>query len=283
MEYKKGLYALDNISLQIENGMFGLLGQNGAGKTTLMRILTTLLEPSRGEISINGIEYTKNNYQKIKTMIGYLPQEFGIYPNLTLNEALDYIGILNKIPLVRRKEIIDDLLSKVNLQNDRNKKVKYLSGGMKRRLGLAQAMMNSPQVIIIDEPTAGLDPEERIRIRNLLVDLSGNSTVILSTHIVEDIASTCKNLAILEKGKIKYNGTVKSLIEGASGKVWKCVLLDNEQLTELKRKYLVLSNVYMSNSIEVRFLCDTKPGIECTSIEPNIEDAYMLVSGGGKI
>lgn len=281
MEYKKGVYALDNVSLEIGNGMFGLLGQNGAGKTTLMRIITTILRPTSGEVIIDGIKLSPKSEMKIKDIIGYLPQEFCMYPGLTVYEALDYVGILNKINTKEKKYLINGLLEKVNLQNERGKKVKHLSGGMKRRLGIAQALLNSPRVLIVDEPTAGLDPEERVRIRNMLNEFGRDKTVILSTHIVEDVASTCKNLAILEKGKFKFNGTVKEMIEKAEGKVWICNVPDNDSLNKLKDDYIVLSNIYLQDRIEVRLLSDTQPHIESEIVPANIEDAYILVSKKG--
>jgi ABC-2 type transport system ATP-binding protein len=184
---------------------------------------------------------------------------------------------LSRINIKSRKELIHGILEKVNLTAEKKKKIKHLSGGMKRRLGLAQALINTPQILIIDEPTAGLDPEERIRIRNLLNDISKDKTVILSTHIVEDIAATCRELAILEKGKIKYRGSVKSLIEKAEGVVWKSNLTSSEELEVMRTSYLVLSNVYMNDYIEARILSNTKPNQNAELIKPSIEDAYMLV------
>jgi ABC-2 type transport system ATP-binding protein len=277
MEYKKGVYALDNINLDIGNGMFGLLGQNGAGKTTLMRILTTLQEPSSGQVIINNVKLDKKNGRLIKNLVGYLPQEFGMYPNLTVYECLDYFSILSRICSSNRKELIYNILEKVNLVNEKGKKIKHLSGGMKRRLGLAQALINNPQILIVDEPTAGLDPEERIRLRNLLNDISKDKTVILSTHIVEDVAITCRELAILEKGKIKYCGSVKKLIEKTEGNVWRCNIPGSRELEEMRKEHLVLSNIYMNDYIEARILGKTKPSMNAELISPSFEDAYMLV------
>lgn len=202
--------ALSNVSLHIEKGMFGLLGRNGAGKTTLMRIISTLLTKSDGEVTICGVPISKA--QEIRKLIGYLPQEFSIYPNMRVYEAIDYLGVLSGLSKTVRKERINNLLQEVNLSDCTKLKVKALSGGMKRRLGIAQALLHDPQVLIVDEPTAGLDPEERIRFRNLLCDVAGNRIVLLSTHIVEDIEKTCEKIAILNNGELFYNGMLKDFV-----------------------------------------------------------------------
>lgn len=198
--------ALEGINLHIESGMFGLLGRNGAGKTTLMRILATLLPKSSGSISVCGIPIEKA--AEIRRITGYLPQEFSIYPNMTVYEAMDYLGVLSGLSAATRKQRIPVLLSRVNLSEASKVRAKALSGGMKRRLGIAQAILHSPKVLIVDEPTAGLDPEERVRFRNLLCDIAENRIVILSTHIVEDVEKTCKNIAVLKEGNIVYTGSL---------------------------------------------------------------------------
>lgn len=202
--------ALKNISLHIEAGMFGLLGRNGAGKTTLMRILTTLLNKSGGSVTVCGVDI--GNAKEIRKMIGYLPQEFSVYPNMNVYEAMDYLGVLSGIPGKVRKERIPALLQKVNLDDCRRVKIRALSGGMKRRLGIAQAIVHDPKILIVDEPTAGLDPEERIRFRNLLCEIAEDRIVMLSTHIVEDVEKTCQNIAILDKGEIFYDGKLSAFI-----------------------------------------------------------------------
>jgi ABC-2 type transport system ATP-binding protein len=201
---------LKNISLNIEKGMFGLIGRNGAGKTTLMRIIATLLNKSGGNVTVCGI--STENPKEIRKLIGYLPQEFSIYPNMRVYEAMDYLGVLSGLDKSVRTERTNELLNKVNLNGSRKLKVKALSGGMKRRLGIAQALLHDPQVLIVDEPTAGLDPEERIRFRNLLCEIAGDRIVLLSTHIVEDIEKTCEKIAVLNKGELFYNGTLKGFI-----------------------------------------------------------------------
>lgn len=197
--YKNETVALDNISLNIGEGVFGLLGRNGAGKTTLLRILTTIIKPTKGEVNILG-------------NVGYMPQEFGFYKEFTVKEIMEYICILRNIDYKRNKVSIEILLKNLNLKAQENKKYKNLSGGMKRRLGLAQAMIEDPEILIVDEPTAGVDPQERIRIRNLLLDYGKTHTVIFSTHIIEDIEHICTNLAILDYGKLLFCGSLDSAI-----------------------------------------------------------------------
>lgn len=207
--------ALKNVSLHLESGMFGLLGPNGAGKTTLMRILATLLNKSGGEITICGTPIEKA--ADIRKMTGYLPQDFSCYPNMHVYETMDYLGVLSGMSKAERKDRINKLLDDVNLGDCHKVKVKALSGGMKRRLGIAQALLHNPKVLIVDEPTAGLDPEERIRFRNLLCEVAGDRIVMLSTHIVEDIEKTCKNIAVLDKGQIVYSGTLEQFIDMEEG------------------------------------------------------------------
>lgn len=202
--------ALKNVSLHIEKGMFGLIGRNGAGKTTLMRILATLLNKSSGAVTVCGVP--AENAKEIRKLIGYLPQDFSVYPNMRVYEAMDYLGVLSGLSKSVRKERINELLNKVNLTSSRRLKVKALSGGMKRRLGIAQALLHDPQVLIVDEPTVGLDPEERVRFRNLLCEIAGDRIVLLSTHIVEDIEKTCEKIAVLNSGELIYNGTLKDFI-----------------------------------------------------------------------
>ncbi len=202
--------ALVDVSLHLENGMFGLLGRNGAGKTTLMRILSTLLCKTSGELSICGIPI--ENAKEIRKLIGYLPQEFSMYPNMSVYNALDYLATLSGLRSEQRKNRISALLQRVNLYDCRGYKVRTLSSGMKRRLGIAQALLHDPKILIVDEPTAGLDPEERVRFRNLLCEIAENRIVLLSTHIVEDVEKTCQSIAILDKGRLAYNGSLKTFI-----------------------------------------------------------------------
>ena len=264
--------ALSDINLFINQGMFGLLGRNGAGKTTLMKTLSTLLQKNGGSIEICGVPI--EDAKGIRKIVGYLPQEFSMYPTMSVLEAMDYLGVLSGIETKERKERIEMLLKKVNLTEHKDKKVKALSGGMKRRLGIAQALLNNPKVLIVDEPTAGLDPEERIRFRNLLCDVAEDRIVILSTHIVGDIEATCENLAILNEGSILYNGTVSELLDTAQGKVFTKVV-DKQLLPKLKKEYNIVGMHTQGKKTHIRFLSEV-PVTDAEATEPNIEDAYML-------
>jgi ABC-type multidrug transport system ATPase subunit len=271
--YRSGVQALDNVTLTIPSGMFGLLGPNGAGKTTLMRILAGILRPTKGVLQIgdhNG--NTEKGRNAIKRLLGYLPQDFGIYPDLSAREFLDYIGILKGIDnRIERQQRIDELLETVSLTSVSHRKLKTFSGGMKRRVGIAQALMNDPQLLIVDEPTAGLDPEERIRFRNLLSDLGGNRIVLLSTHIVEDIAQTCQKLAIMKDGQIIFQGTVADLISTASGKVWNVIT----QGIKPEGNIIVMSTQNIGNSIHYRVVGNLATTTGATQIEPNVEDSFV--------
>ena len=224
-------HALKDINLTIEKGMFGLLGRNGAGKTTLMKLLSTLHGKQSGEVTICGIPIEKT--AEIRKITGYLPQDFTMYPSMKVGECLDYLGTLSGMRKKEREERIELLLKRVNLYDQRNSKVKSLSGGMKRRLGIAQALLHNPKVLIVDEPTAGLDPEERIRFRNLLCEVAEERIVILSTHIVGDIEATCENLAILNDGTILWQGSLAQLLNLTNGKVF-TALVNRENIAKIK-------------------------------------------------
>lgn len=266
--------ALKNINLTIETGMFGLLGRNGAGKTTLMKVLATLLPKSEGRISVCGREI--EHAQSVRKIVGYLPQDFSMYPNMTVYEAMDYLGVLSGLNSRQRKQRIPRLLQKVNLQDAQKKKFKALSGGMKRRLGIAQAILHNPRVLIVDEPTAGLDPEERVRFRNLLCEIAEERIVILSTHIVGDIEATCENIAVLDQGSMIYQGTVSNLVDMAEGKVYSAEISKRE-LELLKKKYLVTSMLTLGNNVMARFLADEQPFASARLCAPGVEDAYMYL------
>lgn len=265
-------HALKNVDLSIQQGMFGLLGRNGAGKTTLMKTLATLLQKKDGEITVCGIPI--ENAKEVRRIIGYLPQEFSMYPSMNVAETMDYLGILSGLSSSERKERTEMLLKKVNLTEHKNKKIKALSGGMKRRLGIAQALLNDPKVLIVDEPTAGLDPEERVRFRNLLSEIAENRIVILSTHIVGDIEAACEDIAILDDGRVLYNGTVDNLLSAARGKVF-TKAVEKAELPKLKRELAITGMHTQGKKVYVRFLSENAAaGAEVS--EPNIEDAYML-------
>lgn len=269
--------ALKDISLNIPQGMFGLLGRNGAGKTTLMKVIATLLPANSGEIDICGVPVT--NAGKIRQMTGYLPQDFSMYGNMTVYEAMDYLGVLSGLTKAERKKRIPKLLDRVNLQNNYRTRVKAMSGGMRRRLGIAQAILHDPKVLIVDEPTAGLDPEERVRFRNLLCEIAEERVVLLSTHIVGDIEATCENIAIMDAGEILFKGTVAELLEKAEGNVFTADI-SRMELEKVKSEYLVTGQLVQGNHVTVRFLLknpvqDLFPG--ASPCEVNVEDAYMYL------
>lgn len=264
--------ALNSLDLVIPNGMFGILGRNGSGKSTLMNIIATILRPSKGTVTINGIEI--KNSQKIRQMIGYLPQDFDFYPNMKVSEVLYYLGFLSKINQKDFDKYVDLILRKVNLIDYKNKKVKSLSGGMKKRLGIAQAILHDPNVIIVDEPTAGLDPEERVRLRNLLSDLAENKIVIISTHIVSDIESTCNRIAILDKGSLVYKGDIPSLIQESDDHIYEINLSPSELESFRKNDLFITKTQEIENKLKVRFISETKVA-NAKKVKADFEDAYM--------
>ena len=265
---------LRNISLTIPEGMYGLLGRNGAGKTSFMRILATLPIPTNGDIQMNGVSIKETT--KVREMIGYLPQDFSIYKNMTVFGALDYLGLLSNLPNKIRKERIYTLLEQVHLKDNAKTKVKALSGGMKRRLGIAQALLHNPQILIVDEPTAGLDPEERIRFRNLLSDFSDGRIVILSTHIASDIESTCQNVAVLNKGNILFHGSTETLRKQADHKVY-LITVPKSLDKPIKEHYYVLNRNSTNTGIQYRILSNTPPNELAEIQTPTLEDGYMYL------
>lgn len=277
VEFNNGTKAIDNLNLNIEKGIYGLLGENGAGKTTLMRVLTTILPVSKGNILINGINLEKNNYEMIQKQIGYLPQELEVYPSLTVRDSLEYLGRMSGIPKNICKDRIDYYLEKTGLIDKQNKKNKQLSGGMKRRVGLVQALLNEPPILIVDEPTTGLDPEERIKIRNLLVDFGETRTVISSTHVIEDIASTCNKLGIMQKGNLIFNGEISELLKNAENHVWNCLITNEKEILELSRYATISSKQYVNGNIMTKIISEEKPRIDCIRAEVTLEDAYLYM------
>ena len=273
--YRGGNYAVKNLNLEIPNGMFGLLGPNGAGKSTLMRILVTLMKPTSGKVYVNDMELSKNR-REIRSMLGYLPQDFSFFSKLKTYEFLDYTARLAgmKNGAVRRAAV-DQMLEEVGLFEARDRNANKLSGGMKRRLGIAQALINDPQIIIVDEPTTGLDPEERIRFRNLLSTISTRDVIIiLSTHIVGDISSTCDNMALLNKGKLAFSGSPEQLIKEAEGNVWLIKATEAEYL-EINEKFPVISTIPVDGGWEVQVVSPDINGYYGEQIAPNLEHAYV--------
>lgn len=265
--------ALNHVSMVIENGMFGLLGRNGAGKTTLMQILSTLRKPTGGKVLMNGISL--EDTKQIRKMIGYLPQEFSLYPDMTVYETMRYLAALSGLSSIVQDERIPELLKRVNLWNDRKKKVKKLSGGMKQRLGIAQALLNEPEILIVDEPTVGLDPEERLRFYNLLEEFSSDRIVLVSSHIVTDIESTCEKVGVLEKGELLFCGTVEQLAQIAEGKVYELTIPRSMQ-PDVQKNYYILSSQGHLSEMRMRILSDTLPPIGKAKLSrPSVEDGYM--------
>ena len=265
---------LNDISLHIPVGMYGLLGENGAGKTTLMRILSTMLEPTSGNITMNNIDI--KDKKSIREIIGYLPQEFSVYPNMSVYSALDYLGILSELPKKIRRERISLLLKQVNLEQEKNKRFKNLSGGMKRRFGIAQALLNNPKILIIDEPTAGLDPEERLRFYNLLSELALNRIILLSTHIATDIEATCSKVAILCAGKVVFEGEVETLLRIGNDKIYTVSIPQNE-LEDFKSNHHIISVHQNGKDISCRFFSDETPKKTWIASKTTIEDSYMYL------
>lgn len=273
--YKNGNYAIKNLNLEIPNGMFGLLGPNGAGKSTLMRILVTLMKPSKGTVKVNDLDLAKNR-REIRSMLGYLPQDFSFFSKLKTYEFLDYAARLAGMKNgAARRTAVDQMLEEVGLFEARDRNANKLSGGMKRRLGIAQALINNPKIIIVDEPTTGLDPEERIRFRNLLSTLSTRDVIIiLSTHIVGDISSTCDNMALLNNGELAFNGSPEMLTKEAEGNVWLIKATEAEYL-QINEKYPVISTIPTEGGWEVQVVSNEINGYYGKQIEPNLEHAYV--------
>ena len=274
--YSNKVKALDNISLKIGKGMFGLLGPNGAGKSTLMRTIATLQSPDSGEINFNSIDVLKDQLS-LRKILGYLPQSFGVYPKMSAEELLNYFALLKGISNKKEREtLIQKLLEITNLTDVRKKNVSGYSGGMKQRFGIAQLLLNNPQLIIVDEPTAGLDPAERQRFLNVLREVGTNSTVIFSTHIVDDVKELCNDMAILNGGRILRHVKPLDSTNELKNKVWtKSVLRDD--LENAEKEFNVLSSNYnIDNSLTIRVFSDKKPGSDFKKSEPQLDDVYFI-------
>jgi ABC-type multidrug transport system ATPase subunit len=266
--------ALDGIDLKIETGMFGLLGPNGAGKTTLMRILAGIVRPSGGRVTVDSRDLSSEDGRKaVKSFLGYLPQELGMYPELSAAQFVDYMAVLKGLDDPgRRAQQVEKVLHLVGLDEAANRRIKTFSGGMKRRVGIAQALVNDPRLLIVDEPTAGLDPEERIRFRNLLVRLAADRTVLLSTHIVEDIGQTCRDLAVLARGQVLFRGSPAGLIARADGHVWTCT---TDGLEKPDHGLTVVSMLHLVEGTQYRLVGDSAGGLATQPAQPGLEDGYV--------
>ena len=269
--------AVDNINVTMTTGVYGLLGVNGAGKTTLMRMLCTLLRPTEGKITCNGkdILAMDGDYRKI---LGYLPQDFGFYPEFTVKDYLLYISSIKGIKPIVAKKRVRELVAKVGLQKAFNKKMKNLSGGMKRRAGIAQAMLNNPKILILDEPTAGLDPNERIRFRNLISELSEDRLVLLSTHIVSDIEYIANEIWLMKDGEILHKGSIDELINSMTETVWECLVPKN-RVSDFMEKYKISNMKSEINQIMLRIISHEKPVENAMRVEASLEDVFLYYFG----
>lgn len=272
--YSNGVQALKNISLTIDRGMFGLLGPNGAGKSSLMRTISTLQEADSGSIKLGDLDVL-NQKHEVRKILGYLPQEFGVYPRVTAETMLDHIadlkGIVDK---KQRKEIVATLLEKVNLAHVKSKNIGTFSGGMKQRFGVAQALIGNPKLIIVDEPTAGLDPAERNRFYNLLSEIGENTIVILSTHIVEDVTNLCSNMAIICLGEVIANGNPNDLVESMQGKIWQ-KSIEKSEMTVYRNSFQVISTQLKLGKTQIHVISDIRPDESFKAVEAGLEDVYF--------
>jgi ABC-2 type transport system ATP-binding protein len=271
-QYGRKTLALRDFSLELGTGVLGLLGPNGAGKTTLMSILATITRASQGRVTWNGTDIAANP-DALRAVLGYLPQDFGVYPNLNAVEFLEYLAAVKGLDAAASKRRIDELLNLVNLTDVRKRPLGGYSGGMKQRVGIAQALLNDPQLLIVDEPTAGLDPEERVRFRNLLSELSGERIVILSTHIVSDVEATATDIALISQGALVEHASPEDLLQKVEGKVWEWVL-PSAELTAARQRYLISNTTRRSDGVHARVLGETPPA-GAQPIAPNLEDAYL--------
>lgn len=279
--YANGVQALKSLNLTIPTGMFGLLGPNGAGKSTLMRTIATLQDADEGEVYLDGIDVLKEKHA-VRQILGYLPQDFGLDPKISAEEMLDFFAVLKGIHNAKqRKEICHNLLVQTNLFEHRKKKLGSYSGGMKQRFGIAQALLGNPKLLIVDEPTAGLDPSERVRFHNLLSEIGENIIVILSTHIVDDVSELCTNMAIVDKGQVFYNGEPMNALNYLKGKIWKRVI-EKKELDTLKKSYNILTSKLFIGKTEIRVFSEESLNNGFEPAEVNLEDVYFYFIQSGR-
>ena len=271
--YKGGIWALKDVSFEFGEGVLGLVGPNGAGKSTLMRILATVTRPTEGCVLWNGAD-TIRSPDGLRSWLGYLPQHFGIYPNLNAVEFLEYLAAIKGLDGHQARRRIDALLQVVGLTDEKKRPLGSYSGGMRQRVGIAQALLNDPQFLIVDEPTAGLDPAERVRFRNLLSDLAGERIVILSTHIVSDVEAVATEIAVLEEGRLLSHTTPELLLKSAEGRVWEWVI-PSAELTGIREDHLISSAVRRSDGVHIRVVAGVAPSEDAWAVTPTLEDAYL--------
>jgi ABC-type multidrug transport system ATPase subunit len=274
--YPNGVQALKNLSLTIGNNMFGLLGPNGAGKSSLMRTIATLQDPDAGSIDLDGIDVLKQK-NEVRKVLGYLPQEFGVYPKMSALDMLNHLAVLKGITAAgQRKEIVEALLDQTNLWDARKKALSTYSGGMKQRFGIAQALLADPRLIIVDEPTAGLDPAERNRFLNLLSSIGRDVTVILSTHIVEDVRELCPRMAIIAAGQVLLEGAPEDSLRALDGQIWSRIVATDEELRALESTVTIVSTHLIGGQHEIRVFAPSSPGAGFRSVASGLEDVYFL-------
>lgn len=277
-QYRRDFWGLKDFSLEVKPGILGLLGPNGAGKSTFMRMLATITKPTEGSILWNDTDIAKSP-DTMRAVLGYLPQDFGVYPNLNAIEFLEYMAAIKGLDGKSARRRIDELLQVVNLVEAAKRPLGGYSGGMRQRVGIAQALLNDPQLLIVDEPTVGLDPEERVRFRNLLSDLSGERIVILSTHIVSDVEATASHIALVNQGRLLRESAPEELLQQLEGKVWEWTA-KSDDLHALKQKHIISGTIRRSDGVQVRVVYDGKPETDAQNVSPNLEDAYLFFIGG---
>jgi len=277
-QYRRDFWGLQEFSLDVQPGILGLLGPNGAGKSTFMRMLATITKPTEGTIHWKDVDIVKSP-DTMRAVLGYLPQDFGVYPNLNAVEFLEYMAAIKGLDGKATKKRIDELLQVVNLVDAAKRPLGGYSGGMKQRVGIAQALLNDPQLLIVDEPTVGLDPEERVRFRNLLSDLSGERIVILSTHIVSDVEATATRIAMINKGRLLRDAPPEDLLKDLDGKVWKWTV-SSAELPALKQQYVISGTIRRSEGVEVRVVSGSQPNAQAVNTSSNLEDVYLHLIGG---
>ena len=278
--YSGKVWGLKDFSLEVGPGILGLLGPNGAGKSTLMRILATITKPTSGTVIWNGVDILRAP-NRLRAVLGYLPQDFGVYPNLNAVEFLEYLAAAKGLDRKTARQRIQELLEVVNLVEARKRPLGGFSGGMRQRVGIAQALLNDPELLIVDEPTAGLDPEERLRFRNLLSELSGARIVILSTHIVSDVEACATSIALIARGHLITSAAPEELLQSVEGKVWE-VVVPSAELPILRQQYLTSSTMHRSDGVHLRIVAEEKPGTSAVPQPPTLEDAYLYWVAGKK-
>lgn len=274
-QYTSTFWGLRDFSLELRPGVVGLLGPNGAGKSTLMRILATISRPSQGQVLWNGTDIVKAP-DTLRASLGYLPQDFGVYPNLNAVEFLEYLAAVKGVALPAAKKRIDELLQLLNLEQARKRPLGSFSGGMRQRVGIAQALLNDPQLLIVDEPTVGLDPEERVRFRNLLADLAGERIVILSTHIVSDVEATATDMAVMNGGRLLAHAAPEALVQPLLGQVWEWEVASAD-LPALRQQHLISSTLRRASGVQLRLITPTAPHPTARAVEPTLEEAYLRI------